>query len=133
MLSRAAIRRFMPFVFAFLVFWLGVGSDRLLTKLSPNELFQFADHFIIAVVLGCVVLLYERRRRRYLETRLKVIGEMNHHVRNALQVLSYTAMRQEDEKNRTMMRESVTRIDWALREILPSDDAGDSLQGHIPN
>ena len=123
----------MPFVLAFLVFWLGVASDRLLTKLSPNELFQFADHFIIAVLLGCVVLLYERRRRHYLQARLKVIGQMNHHVRNALEVLSYTAMRQEDDKTRTMMRESVTRIDWALREILPSDEMAEPVGEHVRN
>ncbi len=123
----------MPFVLAFLVFWLGVVSDRLLTRLSPNELFQFADHFIIAVVIGGVVSLYERRRRRYLEARLEVIREMNHHVRNALQVLSYTAMQQEDEKTKTMMRDSVIRIDWALREILPSDETAESLGEHARN
>ena len=94
----------------------------MLTRLSPNKLLLFADDFIIAIFLGCVVLLYEKRRQRYLEARLKIIAEMNHHVRNALQVLSYTAMRQEDEKVKNMMRESVTRIDWALREVLPSDD-----------
>jgi hypothetical protein len=123
----------MPFVLAFLVFWLGVASDRLLTRLSPNELFQFADHFIIAVVIGCVVLLYERRRRRFLEARLEVIREMNHHVRNALQVLSYTVMQQEDEKTKTMMRDSVIRIDWALREILPSDETAESAGEHVRN
>jgi hypothetical protein len=120
--SRAAIRRLMPFVLAFVVFWLGVASDRLLTRLSPSKLLLFADDFIIGIFLGCVVLLYEKHRQRYLEVRLKVIAEMNHHVRNALQVLSYAAMRQEDEKVKNMMRESVTRIDWALREVLPSDD-----------
>jgi hypothetical protein len=122
MLSRAAVSRWTPFVLAFAVFWLGVGSDHFLTKLWPNRIFVAADDLIISVVLGCVVLFYEKRRRRYLEARLKVIGEMNHHVRNALQVLSYTTLRQEDEKVRNMMRESVTRIDWALREVLPSDD-----------
>jgi hypothetical protein len=122
---RAAVSRWTPFVLAFVVFWLGVASDRLLTKLSPNRFFLFADHFIIALVVGFVVLLYEKRRRRYLEARLKVISEMNHHVRNALQVFSFAAMRQEDEKVRSMMHESVTRIDWALREVLPSDDAAE--------
>jgi hypothetical protein len=34
-------------------------------------------------------------------------------------------MQQADDKVRNMMRESVTRIDWALREVLPSDDAVD--------
>ncbi len=123
----------MPFVLAFLVFWLGVVSDRLLTSLSPNVLFQFADHFTIAVVIGGVAVLYERRRRRYLEARLEVIREMNHHVRNALEVLSYTAMQQADEKTKAMMRDSVIRIDWALREILPSDGTAESVGEHVRN
>jgi hypothetical protein len=116
MLSRAAVSRWTPFVLAFAVFWLGVASDHFLTKLSSNKIFLVADDF------GWVVLFYERRRRRYLEARLKIIAEMNHHVRNALQVLSYTTMRQEDEKVRNMMHESMMRIDWALRQVLPSDD-----------
>jgi 1,2-phenylacetyl-CoA epoxidase catalytic subunit len=123
MLSRAMIRRLMPFVVAFGVFWLGVASDRLLKSWSSNSIFLFADDFIIAAVLGLIVMLYERRRERYLEARLRVVREMNHHVRNALQVLSYTAMQHGDEKVRKMMNESVARIDWALREVLPSDDA----------
>ncbi len=122
MLPRAGVRRFVPFAFGFVVFWLGVVSNHLLTRLSSNQLFLLMDDLTIAIILGWVVLLYERHRQRYLEARLKVIAEMNHHVRNALQVLSYTTLRQEDEKVRNMMRESVTRIDWALREVLPSDD-----------
>ena len=121
MLSRATVSRWTPFVLAFAVFWLGVASDHFLAKLSPNGIFSFADDFIIAVILGLVVLFYEKRRRRYLEARLKVISEMNHHVRNALQVLSYGTVRQADEQVRNMMHESVMRIDWALREVLPSD------------
>jgi hypothetical protein len=109
-------------VVAFVVFWLGVANDNFLTQLSSNKILLVADDFIIAVVVGCIVLFYEERRRRYLEARLKIIREMNHHVRNALQVLSFTSTRQEDEKVRNMVRESMARIDWALREVLPSDD-----------
>ena len=72
MLSRAVISRWTPFVLAFVVFWLGATSDHFLTKLSSNKIFLAADDFVIAVVVGCVVLLYEKRRRRYLEARLKI-------------------------------------------------------------
>jgi two-component sensor histidine kinase len=79
----------------------------------------FADDLVVGVATGLVVFLYERRRKRYLLERLQIIAEMNHHVRNALQVFSFSAQLQQDEKLRTMLRESSDRIEWALREILP--------------
>ena len=117
------VRRLIPFVLAFLVFALGVVSDEFLPRVWPSRLLLFLGDIVIAGIVGWVVLFYENHRRRYLEARLQIIGEMNHHVRNALQVLSYGAMQQQDENTRKAMQESVTRIDWALREILPSDDS----------
>jgi hypothetical protein len=45
---------------------------------------------------------------------------MNHHVRNALQTISYSPYT-EQEKQIRMIAESVSRIEWALREVLPGD------------
>jgi len=121
-MSSEAVRRFMPFVLVLLVFSLGVAGDEFFTRVWPSKLLLFADDLVTAILVGWIVLVYERHRNRYVEARLRVIRDMNHHVRNALQVLSYGTMQQEDEYTRTAMQESVTRIDWALREILPSDN-----------
>ena len=121
-MSSEGLRRFMPFALVLLVFGLGVAGDEFFTRVWPSKLLLFADDLVTAILVGWVVLLYEKRRNRHLETRLRVIRDMNHHVRNALQVLAYGTMKQEDEHTRNAMQESVIRIDWALREILPSND-----------
>lgn len=70
-----------------------------------------------------------QNRRRLLQARLEIIADMNHHIRNALQVLSYGAARHGNEKETEMMRESIERIEWALREVLP----GYLPATHIPH
>ena len=122
-MSSEAVRRFMPFALVLLVFGLGVAGDEFFTRIWPSKLLLFADDLVTAIFVGWIVLVYQRHKNSYVEARLRVIRDMNHHVRNALQVLSYGTMKQEDEHTRNAMQESVMRIDWALREILPSDDS----------
>jgi hypothetical protein len=50
--------------------------------------------------------------------KVEVIADMNHHVRNALQVISLTT-HGNDKEEIGVIRESVNRIQWALRELLP--------------
>jgi hypothetical protein len=45
---------------------------------------------------------------------------MNHHVRNALQAISYVPYT-EQAKQILLIQQSVNRIQWALQEILPGD------------
>jgi len=53
--------------------------------------------------------------------RLQVISEINHHIRNALMAISASADLTSDERCLRLISESVERIDWALREILPRE------------
>jgi hypothetical protein len=43
---------------------------------------------------------------------------MNHHVRNQLEVIEYSAWTTHDQAHIARMHESVARIEWALRQIL---------------
>jgi len=45
---------------------------------------------------------------------------MNHHVRNALQTISYVPYT-EQAKQMLLVQQSVNRIQWALNEILPGE------------
>ena len=65
------------------------------------------------------MLWYERLRTRALLQRLVIIREMNHHVRNALQVVIYAAAAHKNDDLAEQVREAVRRIDWALKEVLP--------------
>jgi hypothetical protein len=115
------LKRFSPVGLGFSIFLLGVLSDRLFRSLSSNPVLLVIDDVMAGIAVGLLVFVYERRRQRDTDRKLQVIREMNHHVRNALQVLSYSTWRQEDENLRNMMRDSVTHIDWALREVLPGE------------
>jgi two-component sensor histidine kinase len=50
---------------------------------------------------------------------MRVIAEMNHHIRNALQVIQFSTRNQSGEAEVKAMRDAVQRITWALREVLP--------------
>jgi hypothetical protein len=75
-----------------------------------------------ALILGLLAakLLHSAyKARQHAMARLKVIAEVNHHVRNALEVISLSAYITHDEQAIGHIMEGVNRIDWALREILP--------------
>ncbi|HST76978.1 MAG TPA: hypothetical protein VLN58_00665 [Verrucomicrobiae bacterium] len=90
------------------------------------------DDIIIGIIAAIVVFAYEQRRHRAILNKVRVIAAMNHHVRNALQAISY-APYTEQEKQIHLIGESVQRIQWALREILPAEEtAPDALFSHEP-
>ena len=61
----------------------------------------------------------ERERRKNINERLKMIGDLNHHVRNALQSIQLSAYSTQDQEIIASVGDSVQRIEWALREIVP--------------
>jgi hypothetical protein len=53
--------------------------------------------------------------------RLKVIGEMNHHIRNALEAIQMSAHYPQNDHSIEVIDRAVARIEWALREVLPRE------------
>ena len=52
---------------------------------------------------------------------MKTIAELNHHIRNALQVIRFLGGQQRqglDAMQLQLINDSVDRIEWALREVL---------------
>ena len=80
---------------------------------------QALDTVCAGIIVGLLIYRYERKRSEYLNDRLKVIELMNHHVRNALNVIVTSVYVHGYDKQLNEIRLSVNRIDWALREILP--------------
>ena len=108
-----------PFGIGVSLFILGVSSDWLSRNFLDTS-WKILDDLVLAGTAGGIVLWYERLRTRALLQRLLLVSEMNHHVRNALQAVIYAAAVQKDEQLSTIVRDAVERIDWALREVLPS-------------
>lgn len=87
--------------------------------IPSRDLILFSS-FLVGLVAGALVYFLsvrERQRRAYVDCRLRVIAEMNHHIRNALQVITFYSRK--GEKQEVGVIEAVERIQWALREILP--------------
>jgi hypothetical protein len=81
-----------------------------------------SDDLLGGIVVGVLLFVDQRRRHRYLVERLETIGLMNHYVRNALQSIQYARYSGDDVR---VIEDSVARIEWALREVLPG--------GHYPS
>ncbi len=90
-----------------------IGKHALLSSESIDDL-------IIGVLTALVIFGYEQYRYRVIMDKIHTISAMNHHVRNALQTISYSPYT-EQEKQIRMIAESVSRIEWALREVLPGE------------
>jgi hypothetical protein len=102
-------------LFAFGVLVQGVLGLRGITGISA-----YLDDLILGVLAGLLVFAYEQRRSRDMRKKLAVIAAMNHHVRNALQTISYLPYT-DQAKQVQLIQQSVNRIQWALREILPGE------------
>src|SRR5215469_10645340 len=73
------------------IFSLGSLSDLWMHRHAEPPLMEIMADAFIGVVVGLLVLLYERRQRQNIIRKLEVIRLMNHHVRNSLQVISFAA------------------------------------------
>jgi 1,2-phenylacetyl-CoA epoxidase catalytic subunit len=69
-------------------------------------------------------LLY-RERQRMQEARVRRVAEMNHHVRNALQVIAYWSLAEKEKRQVELVQDAVNRIQWALREIMAREEFED--------
>lgn len=86
----------------------------------PIASLESADDLVIGVLAALVVFAYEQRHYKATLNKIRVIAAMNHHIRNALQAISY-APYADQEKQIRLIADSVNRIQWALREILPGE------------
>jgi|SRR4051812_1042898 hypothetical protein len=112
----------MAAICAILVFIVSSGADILMlhqheTARTTVELSDAISSLIIGLLCYRLIRLHYERREQ-LRNKVEVISDMNHHVRNALQVISLTS-HGKDKDEITAIRESVNRIQWALRELLP--------------
>jgi hypothetical protein len=100
------------------VFAAGCVSDLLLLQHRSNGWVALLDDVLVAAFAAGLVLYYEWRRDQELRRKLSTVIEMNHCVRNQLEVIEYSAWTTHNQIHMKQMHESVSRIEWALREVL---------------
>jgi hypothetical protein len=102
---------------------IGSGFDRLLVREGvPRVQVLVASNILTGIAVGLLYLQLRRiegERRRAIQRQLRTIAEMNHHIRNALQIITYATAAKDQTESVDLIRTSVERIEWALREVLP--------------
>lgn len=110
-------------------------TDQLSAHYGFKESQRVLDDISAGVIVGLLIYGYERSRSKYLNERLKMIELMNHHVRNALNVIVASVYVYGHDAQLNEIRVSVNRIEWALREILPGrvlDDYSETAAERSP-
>ena len=107
---------------------IGVGGDYVADHLGLKHDLLYVNDVISALFIGLLIIIYERRRRKRLQERLEIIQLMNHHVRNALQLIAFSPHASQREENLQLIQQAMDRIEWALREILPAADLAEIQQ-----
>jgi hypothetical protein len=109
---------------ALVVFIIDAGLEYLLLDrgISHSWTLFISDAIAATAVAFFATYTFSLHRQREAEVRWRVerIVEMNHHVRNALQVITYWSLAERDKKEVELIRQAVDRIEWALREVLPA-------------
>ncbi len=107
---------------AIIIFLVSVSADLVLLRdHEPARVTIELSDAIAAFVIGILcykIFRMEQQRSEYVRQKVEVISDMNHHIRNALQVISLST-HVENSNEVAAIRQSVDRIQWALRELLP--------------
>ena len=100
---------FFALVVGLLIAGCGFGVDHLVhraSRLYASDLYTF----IVAYGLSYVLMMYEKRRRLMLERRMMVAAEVNHHIRNALTAVVFSASVQNDPALQSVLKDATARI-----------------------
>lgn len=117
----------LAWIIAVVAFTLGMLQDFFLASEGFTRLsLVVLSNMITGLIAGALFYQFaqsERTRREIIRERIKTIAELNHHIRNALQVIKFWGAQHQncrlDEVQIQLMNNSVDRIEWALREVLP--------------
>jgi two-component sensor histidine kinase len=93
----------------------------LIRRMGINPETTMIDELVMGIVMGVVVcFIYEAFRIRYERKLQAAVDELNHHVRNSLQVIVNQQVLSASGSP-SDLTDAMERIDWALREILPKE------------
>lgn len=113
------------FALGFGIFLLGVGLRTLLDRWHIGGIPALIDDVLTGALAGLLVFAYERHQHKAMLDRMRMIADMNHHVRNALQPIVYSPFLKEQAEQVRMIQEGTKRIEWALREVLAGNQTSD--------
>lgn len=106
------------FLMTELLHWfLDPDPERIATRLRADALSGAA-----VALLGMLLAHYLWERRQAANRRLEMIAELNHHIRNALEVISLSAYMTKNQDAIQSISKAVERIDDTLRGVSVTHD-----------
>ena len=81
---------------------------------------EAVSSMLVALLTARLIIDMNERREAALN-RMQVIAEMNHHIRNALAAICLSTDTIHNQQCIQVISESVDRIEWTLREVLPRE------------
>jgi hypothetical protein len=131
-IGRVSDRRSSTALFSLSIFiffgLLDAGIDRLTlhTNVDPDlhTTIQATIVGLAACVIAVVLLVARRERRRLVREEILRVMELNHRIRNSLQVITYAHCVDPDDAHkaahRDMILDAVSSMDATLRELFPT-------------
>jgi hypothetical protein len=119
--------RLKVYLFGATILFASFGMGEAVYRLLFSEFDGITDRIPIELLFGLVFAwlatkfvggVYKNRKQR--SARLNFISDRNHHIRGALEGISPLAHPAKNQQSIRVIREEVDRIEWALKEILPS-------------
>jgi hypothetical protein len=100
--------------------------------LFPMALVSDVIAGVLAGLFLYTLLRNSRQRRLAVLQRLESIRQMNHEIRNALDLIQLSAYTTQHKQAIAMITNAVDRIQWTLREIVPPDEWKDAVNSAGP-
>ena len=98
--------------------------DAVFARIGLNTQATILDEAVLGALAGAFALsleLHHQKELRAQEEKLTIAREMNHHIRNALQIINHLTFLNPDKEAVLQMNAASARIEWALREVLPGE------------
>jgi hypothetical protein len=81
------------------------------------------ENLAVGLSAGFVFWQHDTFRRRVSQRRAATVAELNHHIRNALQIITYSRYAPEAEQL-NILQDATTRIDAVLTEVTQQGESG---------
>lgn len=95
-----------------------IALDWLIHNLvRPVYASDILEGAVAAVVSGAIMVRMQSRRRELL-SRIQIVEDVNHHVRNALTAITLSSSLRRDPELNAQVKEACDRIDWVLNSAL---------------
>jgi hypothetical protein len=111
-------------LFSLALFVLMVGFEFVSTRYRLVAMMVGVDAGVAALCGAFLLLIVRNAQARHwqLMQQLEMIADLNHHIRNALEDIQLSAHSTRNQDLIQDIQAAVSRIEWALREVLPQPE-----------